>query len=102
MHTLPERSCSLLVRTDFASDDAWQQVADEATREDEDGFPAYAESASDPAFDRASRETVKAAVPVNGHGAMVLFIAWKAGAGWLIGTAAIRVVAGPCLPGAGP
>jgi hypothetical protein len=63
------------VRTDFTSDDAWQQVADEATRENEHGFRAYAEPVSDPAFDRASWETVKAAVPVNSHGAMVLFIA---------------------------
>jgi hypothetical protein len=75
MPTLPERNCSLLVRTDFSSDYAWQQVADEATRENEDGFRAYAEPVSDPAFDRASRETVKAALPVNSHGAMVLFIA---------------------------
>jgi hypothetical protein len=75
MPTLPERNCSLLVRTDFSSDYAWQQVADEATRENEDGFRAYAEPVSDPAFDRASWETVKAALPVNSRGAMVLFIA---------------------------
>jgi len=75
MPTLPERNCSLLVRTDFASGDTWLQVADEATRENEDGFRAYAEPVSDPAFDRASWETVKAAVPANSHGASVLFIA---------------------------
>ena len=51
MPILPERNCSLLVRTDFSSDYAWQQVADEATRENEDGFRAYAEPVSDPAFD---------------------------------------------------
>jgi hypothetical protein len=74
---LPERNCSLLVRTDFTSDDIWQQVADEAVRENEDGFRAYAEPVSDPAFDRASWETVKAAVPANSDGddASVLFIA---------------------------
>ena len=75
MPTLPVCNCSLLVRTDFSSDDAWQQVADEATRENEDGFRAYAEPVSDPAFDAASWETVKAAVPANRHGASVLFIA---------------------------
>jgi hypothetical protein len=75
MPTLPERNCSLLVRTDFTSDDTWQQVTDEATRENDDGFRAYAEPVSDPAFDRASWETVKAAVPGNSHGASVLFIA---------------------------
>jgi hypothetical protein len=73
--TLPQRNCSLLVRTDFTSDDAWQQVAGEATRENADGFRSYAEPVSDPAFDRAGWETVKAAVPANSHGASVLFIA---------------------------
>lgn len=75
MPTLPERNSSLLVRTDFTSDSTWQQVADEATRENDDGFRAYAEPVSDPAFDRASWETVKAAVPANTHGASVLFVA---------------------------
>ena len=75
MPILPERSCSLLVRTDFTSDEAWQQVADKATRENEDGFRAYAEPVSDPAFDSASWKTVKAAVPASSDGASVLFIA---------------------------
>lgn len=75
MPTLPDRNCSLLVRTDFTSDDAWQQVADEAARENADGYQSYAEPVSDPAFDRANWETVKAAVPANDHGASVLFIA---------------------------
>jgi len=72
---LPERNCSLLVRTDFTSDGVWQQVADEATQENEDGFRAYAEPVSDPAFDAASWETVKAAVPSSSDSASVLFIA---------------------------
>lgn len=72
---MPECDCSLLVRTDFTSDDAWQQVADEATRENEDGFRAYADFVSDRAFDGASWEAVKAAVPASTHGASVLFIA---------------------------
>lgn len=76
MPTLPESNWSLLVRTDFTSDDTWQQVVDEATQRNEDGFQADAEPVSDPAFDRASWETVKAAVPANSHdGASVLFIA---------------------------
>lgn len=72
---LPKLNCSLLVRTDFSSDEAWQQLAGQATRENEDGFRAYAEPVSDPVFDAASWETVKAAVPANGDGASVLFIA---------------------------
>jgi hypothetical protein len=75
MPTLPRSNSSLLVRTDFTGDDAWQQVSDEAQRENADGFRAYIVPVSDPAFDRAAWETVKAAVPANDHGASVLFIA---------------------------
>jgi hypothetical protein len=75
MPMLPGSDCSLLVRTDFTSDDAWQQVSDEAQRENESGFRAYIEPVSDPAFDRVTWEVVKAAVPANDHGASVLFVA---------------------------
>jgi len=71
---LPKSDESLLVRTDFSSDEAWQQLVGQEARENEDGFRAYAEPVSDPAFDAASWETVKAAVPA-GQGASVLFIA---------------------------
>jgi hypothetical protein len=72
---LPRLNSSLLVRTDFTSDGAWQEVTDEAQRENEDGFRAYVAPVSDPAFDRVTWEMVKAAVPANDHGAVVLFIA---------------------------
>lgn len=36
MLTLPRLNCSLLVRTDFTGGSAWQQVSDEAQRENED------------------------------------------------------------------
>ena len=62
------------MRTDFSSDEAWQQLVGQATRENEDEFRAYVEPVSDPAFDAASWETVKAVVPA-GQGASVLFIA---------------------------
>jgi hypothetical protein len=75
MPELPKLNCSLLVRTDFTNDDAWRGVWDQALRESEDGFRAYLEPVSDPAFDGASWEQVKAAVPANDHGASVLFIA---------------------------
>lgn len=40
---------TLLVRTDFTDDDAWDQVRDAAAREyGPDGFRAYAEPVSDP------------------------------------------------------
>ncbi|HEU5391160.1 MAG TPA: hypothetical protein VFV73_35190 [Streptosporangiaceae bacterium] len=74
MPILPKSNESLLVRTDFSSDEAWQQLAGQATRKNEDGFRACAEPVSDPAFDGAGWETVKAAVPA-GQGVSVLFIA---------------------------
>ncbi len=75
MPMLPKSNSSLLVRTDFTSDDAWRQVSEEAQRENEDGFQAYLETVSDAAFDQASWEQVKAAVPAAGDGAAVLFVA---------------------------
>jgi hypothetical protein len=75
MPELPELNCSLLVRTDFTSDDAWREVRDQARRESQEGFRANLEPVSDPAFDGARWEEVKAAVPANEDGASVLFIA---------------------------
>lgn len=74
MPTLPRSSGSLLVRTDFTSDVAWEQVIEEAERENEDGFQAGFDAISDPGFDHASWESVKAACP-DDPGAAVLFIA---------------------------
>jgi hypothetical protein len=74
MSPLPDRF-SLLVRTDFTDDDAWDEVCDEATREyGRDGFSANVEPVSDPEWDGASWETVKAAAPVGDEGPSVLFI----------------------------
>jgi hypothetical protein len=73
--TLPGLDSSLLVRTDFASDDAWQELSDEAQQESQDGFRAYLVPVSDPALDHLDWETVRAALPVGDHGALVLFIA---------------------------
>lgn len=75
MPELPRLNCSVLVRTDFTSDDAWREVCDQALRETEAGFRAYLEPVSDPAFDGVTWEAVKAAVPANDHSASVLFIA---------------------------
>jgi hypothetical protein len=75
MPTLPG-SGTLLVRTDFANDDAWDLVRDEATREyGPDGFRAYVEPVSDPQWADATWESVKTAAPVDDHGPSVLFIA---------------------------
>jgi hypothetical protein len=72
---LPMSDCSFLVRTDFTSDEAWQQVICAAQAQYEDGFQACIEPVSDPAFDRATWQAVKAAAPANDHGASVLFAA---------------------------
>lgn len=74
MATLPRSTRSLLVRTNFTDDDAWQQLAEDAVRTYED-FHADVLRVSDPAFDGADWTTVKAAVPADRHGAAVLFIA---------------------------
>jgi hypothetical protein len=75
MPTLPALDRSLLVRTDFSDDPAWELLADDAQRENQDGFRAYVEPISDPSFDGAGWEAVKAAVPSNDNGAAVLFVA---------------------------
>src|SRR5579863_6630171 len=66
---------SLFVRTDFANDDAWQELSDEAQQENQDGFRAYLVPVSYPAFDHLGWEAVRAALPVGDRGALVLFIA---------------------------
>ena len=69
--------CSLLVRTDFTDDAAWDQVRKEATREyGPDEFRANVEPVSDPQWAGAAWEAVKAAAPVDDEaGPSVLFIA---------------------------
>ena len=75
MPPLPRLNSSLLVRTDFTSDDAWHELSDETQQENEDGFRAYVEPVSDPAFDGVAWQEVKAAASANDDGAAVLFIA---------------------------
>jgi hypothetical protein len=74
MPTLPEWG-PLLVRTDFSDHDAWQAVRDEAVGESDEGFSAGVEPVSDPDWDGAGWEAVKAAAPVGDYGPNVLFIA---------------------------
>jgi hypothetical protein len=75
MPTLPAHDSSLLVRTDFASDDAWRAVRDAAQAENEDGFRAYIEPFSDGAFAGLGWEEVKAALPDDAPLTAVLFVA---------------------------
>lgn len=75
MRSLPNSSVALLVRTDFADEQAWQLVCDEAAAVSADGFQANFVAVGDSSFDGASWETVKAAVPANDHGSMIVLIA---------------------------
>lgn len=75
MPTLPALDRSLLVRTAFSDDATWQKLADEAQRENQDGFRAYVEPINDPSFDGAGWETIKEAIPASPSGAAVLFVA---------------------------
>jgi hypothetical protein len=72
---LPELTGSDLVRTDFTDGAAWEQVSRAAQQENADGFRAYIQPVSDPAFDGLSWEAVKAAVPADDDEWAVLFIA---------------------------
>jgi hypothetical protein len=75
MATLPGMG-TLLVRTDFADDDAWDQVREEALREyGPDGFRANVQPVSDPEWANATWLAVKAAAPAGETGPSVLFIA---------------------------
>lgn len=75
MPTLPDMG-TLLVRTDFTDDAAWDQLRDEATREyGPDEFRANVEPVSDPEWADAAWGAVKAAAPAGDMGPSVLFIA---------------------------
>jgi hypothetical protein len=75
MPSLPESDMSLLVLTDFASKESWQQVWAEAQDNYEDGFQANVDPVDDPAFDGATWQEVKAAMPVmSDRPVAVLFI----------------------------
>jgi hypothetical protein len=76
MPMLPD-GVPLLVRTDFTSNDAWDQLREDATQEyGPDAFCASVEPVDDPAWAGATWEAVKAAAPTTEEeGPSVLFIA---------------------------
>ncbi|GAA4381206.1 DUF6924 domain-containing protein [Paeniglutamicibacter cryotolerans] len=75
MKMLPKSGQSLLVRTDFSDQAAWQLLAVEAEAENEDGCMAHLDMIDDPAFIDAAAPRLRAAVPTNEYGASVLFAA---------------------------
>jgi len=54
MKQLPNLEDSLLLRADFSDDAAWKSLCETVQRPNEDGFRAYVECISDPAFDGLS------------------------------------------------
>jgi hypothetical protein len=61
MLSLPSSESSLLVRTDFTDDAAWQRVRSAALAESVDGFRAYVRVIDEHANDDASWEDVRQA-----------------------------------------
>ncbi|WP_041289742.1 DUF6924 domain-containing protein [Kribbella flavida] len=75
MLSLPSSELSLLVRTDFTDNAAWQRVRSAALAESVDGFSAYVTVIDERAYDGASWEDVRQAAMAGGEHAAVLFIA---------------------------
>lgn len=75
MLSLPSSESSLLVRTDFTDDAAWQRVRSAALAESVDGFRGYVTVIDDRAYDGASWADVCQAATAGGEHAAVLFIA---------------------------
>lgn len=76
MPTLPVLESSLLVRTDFTSDNAWQRVCDAARKENEDGFRAYVTPVSDAEFDHLSWQDVRSTTPPTAALAGAVVFRW--------------------------
>jgi hypothetical protein len=75
MAALPITDDSLLVRTDFADQAAWQRMLAAALDENEDGFRAYLAVVDDDTLEGASWEELRAAVLTAAQHASVLFVA---------------------------
>lgn len=66
-----------LIRTDFSSDDDWQRVVDEVSKEsdivgDDDGYTPNIEPISDPGFRSITPEALAGAWPREHHGYVIL------------------------------
>jgi hypothetical protein len=75
MAALPITDDSLLVRTHFGDQAAWQRLQAAALGENEDGFRAYLAVVDDDTLEGASWEQLRAAVLTAAQHASVLFIA---------------------------
>jgi hypothetical protein len=74
MAGLPITDDSLLVRTHFADQAAWERMVAAALAENQDGFRAYLAVVDDDTFEGASWEHLRAVVMAGGRHASVLFV----------------------------
>jgi hypothetical protein len=74
MLRLPSSEDSLLVRTNFADDDAWGRARSAALAENGDGFRAYVRVVDERAWEGAQWEQVRGAAIASREHAAVLFI----------------------------
>ena len=72
MNTLPLGS--LLVRTWFRDDDAWQRLKAAVETPSDEGFLAYVSFVDDRRYEGMDAETLKAMTPQGTYGAIVSFI----------------------------
>jgi hypothetical protein len=63
---LPKSDHSLLLRTDFSDDAAWTALCEAVQVTNEDGFRAYVDCLSDPAYDGLTVEQLVALAPKGG------------------------------------
>ena len=78
MTGLPSTEASLLVRTDFSDDTAWEETKAAALAENDDGFRAYAQVVDDATLREATWQDLRGAALDLEHRAAVLFIADRA------------------------
>jgi hypothetical protein len=78
MTGLPSTEASLLVRTDFSDDAAWEETKAAALAENEDGFRAYARVVDDPTLREATWQDLRGAALDLELRAAVLFVADRA------------------------
>lgn len=78
MTGLPSTEASLLVRTDFNDDVAWEATKAAALAENDDGFRAYVHVVDDATLREATWQDLRRATLALEHRAAVLFIADRA------------------------
>jgi hypothetical protein len=71
---LPQSNVSLVVRTHFGDDEAWQHVCEEIARPSDEGFTANVEFVSDRAFEGFNASALKAAMPASGTVAVLFAV----------------------------